>query len=137
MLLGLVLLCSCGGSATPVQPPPVLDLAGVWTLRTVNGVPLPFDIARTPGRVPGDKYQLYAGTLEFSPGLAYFGVRDSLRYTLNGVATDNVNGEDGSVTRNGSVLTLVGARTGATSTVSIVGASLRSTRDANEYGYTR
>ena len=114
VLLGLVLLCSCGGGATPVPPPSVTDLAGIWTLRTVNGMPLPFDIVGTPGRVPGDKYQLYAGTLELSPGLTHFGVRDSLRYTLNGVATDNVNGEDGSVTRNGSVFTLVGARTGAT-----------------------
>jgi hypothetical protein len=88
MLMGFLLLCGGGGGA-----PPALHLAGIWTLRTVNGRPLPFDLAPTPGRVPGDKYQIYAGTLEFTPDVHYYGVRDSLRYTLHGIATDNLRGE--------------------------------------------
>lgn len=128
----------CGGAAATDNTQTTVDLVGVWKLRSVGGVSLPYDIPSTAGRTPGDKYQLYYGSLEFSAGVANYGFRDSTRYTSpGGFASVNVNGDDGFVTRGGATLTLRSGRTAATVTATVVGTSLHATRDAVDYVYTR
>lgn len=131
-------MVGCGGSSVTDNTSTTVDLAGTWKLRSVGGVTLPYDIPSTAGRSPGDKYQLYYGSLEFSAGLTNYAFRDSTRYTSpGGFASVNVNGDDGYVTQAGSTLSLRSGRTTATVTATLIGTSIHATRDAVDYVYTR
>ena len=137
VLVGLS-LAGCGGAAATNTGTTSIDLYGTWKLRSVGGTPLPYDIPPTADRSTGDKYQVYYGSLEFTTGVDYYGFRDSTRYTsAGGFATVNVMGDDGTVTRNGSVLTLKSGRTSTRVTATLVGTSIHATRDAVDYVYTR
>ena len=131
-------LCGCSAATATDSTQTQTDLSGTWKLRTVGGTALPYDISSTSPGTPGDKYQLYYGTLEFTSGLANYGFRDSTRYTSpGGFASVNVIGDDGTVTQSGSTVTLKSGRTATTVTATLVGASLHAMRDAVDYEYTR
>lgn len=132
------LMCGCGGSSVSDATQTSIDVSGVWTLRSVGGTLLPYNIPSTAGRAAGDKYQLIYGSVEFISGGGNYALRDSTRYTSpGGFASVNVNGDDGSVTRSSAVLTLKSGRTGTTITANLVGSSLHAKRDDIDYVYTR
>ena len=85
----------------------------------------------------GDTYQVYLGSIEISSDAVYYGIRDSSRYSSGGFASVNVNGDDGYVTRSGSVLTLESGRAATTVTATLVGTSVHAMRDAVDYVYTQ
>ena len=136
-IVAAIVASGCGGAATTDNSQQAINLVGVWTLRSVAGTPLPYDIPRTAGRSPGDTYQVYGGSLEITSNTAFYAFRDSTRYTLNGTASGNVIGDDGFVTQNGATLTLRSTRTAPVVTATLVGTSLHAIRDSLDYVYTR
>ena len=95
MLASVCLLAACkGDSAT--QPSPVYVI-GNWSLRSLNGSPLPYLVDQTPTT----KVELMAVNATFSAGSA-FTTTAIYRYTRNGVVSPTVSPDTGTYELTGA-----------------------------------
>lgn len=106
-VLALALAAACGSdSATNVQA----SIAGTYSLRTINGTPMPFILAQTGANkteVTDDAITLNNGGTWTESG--------HYRTTTNGVATTSSVVDAGTYTLNGTAITLTSANTGVAS----------------------
>lgn len=122
--LGLALaLAACGDGGTG----PNDSVAGVYSLRTVNGANLPYIIAHT-GQ---DKVELTADVLTLVEAGSFTEIT-TYRTTINGQATVDTEPDAGSFTRSGTAISFAfnsgssgtGTIGGGTITVAVSGLSL-------------
>ena len=117
-----VFVASCGSDSATA--PISTSIAGSYTLRTINGAPLPFIVLQ----VGADKVEVLNETVVVAEG-GTFMQQGSLRVTEGGVVSTESYAETGTYTRNGTAITFVnsdgssgtGTVNGATITISIVG----------------
>ena len=105
VLMGAVLLCSAAcldegmtGSAS---------VTGVYTLRTINGAPLPYTISGSGA----NKTELMSDAITLFQGGTYSRQRD-VRITTNGQVTQEASTEGGSYTLFGNSISMRAAGTG-------------------------
>ena len=131
MLASVCLLAACkGDSAT--QPSPVYVI-GNWSLRSVNGSPLPHVVDQTPTT----KVELTTLSATFSAGVA-FTTTAIYRNTINGAVTTTVSPDTGTYVLSGTSLvvrfsdgtTLSGSIADTTMTLSEPGVAFVFTRAA-------
>lgn len=105
-LLALVTACGGDSSTDPISA----SVAGTYTLRTVNGSPMPYTVQQSGPF----KYEITDDAYTLSDGGAWTEVwRD--RTTSNGVVTTSENTDAGTYTRNGTAITLTSPNSGAVS----------------------
>lgn len=107
--LGLAFAMACGGADSPTTPTPT-SITGTYTLRTVNGSPLPF-VVPDGGAA---KIEIVDGTLTVNDGGGWT-ESGHLRSTLNGKATASASsfvGGAGFYTLSGTAITLSGSNGG-------------------------
>lgn len=100
------LLTACGGDGS--TGPAAGAISGTYTLRTINGSPMPY-VAQQGG---GFKYEITDDAYTFTEGGAWTELGHD-RTTSNGVETIATFTDAGSYTRNGAGITLVSPATGA------------------------
>src|SRR5262245_11718849 len=108
---------ACGGDSSTA--PPAEQLAGTWTLQTVNGAPLPFVIAQSGTNtleVLSDVFVI-ASTGTFTQTTTF-------RSTVNGVVTTDSIPDTGSYTQSGTTLSLHFNGDGSSGTASWSGNTL-------------
>ena len=96
MLLLLLPVAACTGDSTG----PESSIAGTYTLRSINGVNLPFVIAQTGA----NKLELVNETIVVAEA-GTFTQQGTLRETVNGVATVGSYADAGIYERNGTAVT--------------------------------
>jgi hypothetical protein len=108
-LVGTLMLASavaCGGDA-PTDPS-TATIAGVYTLRTIGGLALPYEI----GTISGVKYEFVDDAFTIVEGGTYAELGHG-RATVNGTATIELISNSGTYTRNKTAITF--AKTGGSS----------------------
>lgn len=106
LALILVFVAACGGSESPTTP---ATIAGTYTLRTVNGSPLPFLVSGGGAT----KSEIVDGTLTVNDGGGW-AESGHLRNTVNGTVTTSASNFVGSgyYTLSGTAITLSGPGAG-------------------------
>jgi hypothetical protein len=98
-LLLLAAAVACGGSSTE----PTTTVSGTFTLRTINGSPLPQSIYSDPDA----SLSINSGTLTLGSDRTYTLVEEE-HVVVSGSATDDVYSESGTFTVSGNNLELTG-----------------------------
>lgn len=98
LLLATISLMACGGDSA--TGPGSASIAGSYTLRTVNGSNLPYTILQ----VGADKIELINETITVAEG-GTFTQQGTVRFTENGVVTNETYADAGTYTRNGTAVT--------------------------------
>src|SRR5262245_21206057 len=121
LVLALSLVAACGGDST-TGPPVQEQIAGTWTLSTVNGAPLPFTIAQTGT----NKIEILSDVfVVVSTGS--FTQTTTVRSTINGVVSTQSVADAGTYTVNGTAITLHFNSDGSTGTASWSGNTMTTT----------
>ena len=121
LVLALSLVAACGGDST-TAPPVQEQIAGTWTLSTVNGAPLPFTIAQTGT----NKIEILSDVfVVVSTGS--FTQTTTVRSTINGVVSTQSVADAGTYTVNGTAITLHFNSDGSTGTASWSGNTMTTT----------
>lgn len=97
----LLLAIACGGDAV-TGPPTLASVAGRYSLKTVNGAPLPFLI----GQSGTSKSEVLADVLALSANGTFLQT-STIRNTVDGVATTSSSTEPGTFTLAGATATFV------------------------------
>jgi hypothetical protein len=112
---GLALATACGGGDSTAPGPSV---AGVYTLRTMNGAPLPFVLYQSGA----DMYEILDDAITLNDG-GTWSESGHDRTTISGTVTTSNVVEGGTYTVQGTAITLLsptsGSITGALSSTSI------------------
>lgn len=128
LLVPMMIACSDDDDATGITA----DMAGTYTLRTINGQNLPFTVINQPGHtleVTADQYVLNAdGT---------FNSTVSFRETENGTVTTSTDSYSGTWQRSGSTITLTSADYGLESATFSGGNTLTFTSGPNSAVYRK
>jgi hypothetical protein len=98
-LLAFATLASCGPDAAAPTTPVPQSIAGVWTLQTVNGAPLPFTITQ----VGANKTEAVSDQLTVTA--TRFTEVTQLRTTINGQVTLGSETDTGTYVVSGSNVT--------------------------------
>ena len=125
----MVMLAACGGdSATGLTT----SFVGSYSLKTVNGVNLPYVIAQT-GQ---DKDELISGSITVNNG-GSFTDAFTVRSTRSGQATTSSSADAGTWTSNGTAITFVFNNGSTPSTGSLSGNTLTSTENGLALVFTK
>jgi hypothetical protein len=95
-LLAFVMLASCGSDGSAPTAPVPQSIVGIWTLKTVNGAPLPFTIAQ----VGSDKTEATSDQLTVTA--TRFTEVTQLRTTFNGQVTTSSETDTGTYVVSGA-----------------------------------
>src|SRR5262249_23805793 len=90
---------ACGGDSSTA--PPAEQIAGTWTLQTVNGALLPFVIVQSGT----NKVEVLSDVFVIA-STGSFTQTTTVRSTINGVATTDSTADAGSYTLSGATLSL-------------------------------
>ena len=104
----LTLFTACGGDGS--TDPTTASIAGTYTLRTVNGSPMPYTVTQSGPY----KYEITSDAYTLSDGGTWSEIR-TYRTTSNEVVTTSTNPDGGTYSRNGTAITLVSPNSGAVS----------------------
>jgi hypothetical protein len=103
LLSAALLLVALGcGSDKVTGPPTAASVAGRYSLKTVNGAPLPFLL----GQVGTSKTEVMADVLALSANGTFLQT-STIRTTVDGVASTSSASEPGKFTMSGSTATFV------------------------------
>jgi hypothetical protein len=105
-LLAFAALAACGGDSS--TSPGVVT--GTYTLRSVNGAPLPFTVIQ----IGADKYEITSDVIILSEG-GTFSESTNDRTTQNGVVTTSTITDGGTYSLTGTAISLVSAQSGTIS----------------------
>jgi hypothetical protein len=125
----LVTTAACGSDGSTNAGP--ASVAGTYTLRTVNGSPLPYTLFE----VGGDKYEITADAVTIKEGGAWT-ESGTIRSTESGTVTTSTVTNVGTYTRAGTVINFVSAQTGPFSG-SVESGTLSLTQEGLVAVYTR
>ena len=132
VLVALALI-ACGGDSTTS---PTASIGGTWSLRTVNGAPLPYVVLASgtdKEEIVSDVFTLTANGV--SGGA--FTQLTTLRFTQNGQVTSQSIPDAGNYTLNGSAVTIQFNSDGSTVTGSWSGNTITITQDGFAGVYQR
>ena len=106
----LVTLAACGGDASTNTGP--ASVAGTYTLRTVNGAPLPFTLAQ----LGDDKYEVTADAITLKDGGIWTGA-GTTRATESGRVSTTTVTSTGTYSLTGTAITITGVTESSSGTV--------------------
>ncbi|MDQ6633272.1 MAG: hypothetical protein M3Z10_00770 [Gemmatimonadota bacterium] len=106
-LLALAALAACSGDS---GTDPNASIAGSYSLRTVNGSPLPYIVAQSGS----NKYEITDDAISLNDAGTWSELWHD-RTTTNGQVTTSANTDGGTYTRNGTAITLNSTTSGAIS----------------------
>ena len=113
----LATLAACGGDSATA--PSSTSIAGSYTLRTVNGAPLPVIVVQ----IGAYKIELLNETVVVVDG-GTFTQQGSVRITEGGVVSTESYADAGTYTRNGTAVTFVFNSDGSSGTGTVNGATI-------------
>src|SRR5262245_42183221 len=121
LVVALSLIAACGGDST-TGPTVQEQIAGTWTLSTVNGAPLPFIIAQSGA----NKLELLSDVFVVA-STGSFTQTSTVRSTISGVVSTQSVADAGTYTVNGTAITLHFNSDGSTGTASWSGNTMTTT----------
>jgi hypothetical protein len=96
-VLALTLAAACGSDSSTE---PAASISGTWSLQTINGGALPFNLGTLEN---GARLDVTNETLVIANGT--YTATTTIRTTLNGAATNETDSDAGTVTTTGSTVT--------------------------------
>jgi len=114
----VVALAACGDKSTN-EPLLTTNIAGTWSLTSINGVPLPYTITNAGG----SKIELTGDVFTVATGGRFTQVT-SIRTTTNGTSSTQNTPASGPYSISGNAITFIFDSDGMTGTAALSGATM-------------